>query len=383
MPTKSGRLRIGLVLDDSLDKTDGVQQYVLTVGAWLSEQGHQVHYLVGATKRSDLKNIHSLSKNVGVRFNGNRMSIPLPTAKADLKAVAGKYKFDVLHVQMPYSPFMAARLINSIEPSTVVVGTFHIVPNSLLVSTATRILRLLVLRSLKRFDAVLSVSRPAQLFAKSTFGIDSSILPNAFDYSAYKKALPFKKTDTTVSILYLGRLVPRKGCMELLKAIDLLAQDKRIEPFHVTICGKGPLEKELKSYVSTHELTDVVTFEGYVSEEDKPRYYASTDISVFPSTGGESFGIVLIEAMANGHAVVLAADNVGYASLLESNSTLLFKANDPTSLAAKLKEFIGSNPKRKKAAAWGSVYSRNFDVQVIGPRLEAMYGKALLKRRQT
>jgi phosphatidylinositol alpha-mannosyltransferase len=80
-------LKVGLVLDDSLDSTDGVQQYVLTVGAWLTSQGHEVHYLVGKTTRTDLPNIHSLSRNIRVRYNGNRLSIPLPASKRRLRQV--------------------------------------------------------------------------------------------------------------------------------------------------------------------------------------------------------------------------------------------------------------------------------------------------------
>jgi phosphatidylinositol alpha-mannosyltransferase len=383
MPTKSTRLRIGLALDDSLDKTDGVQQYVLTLGSWLLAQGHEVHYLVGATKRTDLGNIHSLSKNIAVRFNGNRMSVPLPTSKPLLKRAVQDYKLDVLHVQMPYSPFMAGRLIDSIDGSTAVIGTFHIVPNSWLVTLASRALRLLVFKSLNRFNAILSVSAPAQLFASKAFGISSTVVPNVFDYSTYKQAVPFKKFKSVVSILYLGRLVPRKGCMELLKALALIAEDKSIGPFHVTICGKGPLEIELKDYTALNGLTEYVTFEGFVSEQDKPRYYASADISVFPSTGGESFGIVLIEAMASGRAVVLAADNPGYASLMEPRPSLLFKVGDEQDLASKLKEFIANNDERKQAAQWGSHYAQNFDIETVGPQVEAMYVKALRKIRRT
>src|SRR5579875_4032120 len=100
-------MKIGMVLDDTLDTPDGVQQYVLQVGRWLSAQGHDVHYLVGATTRTDIPNIHSLSRNKQVRFNGNRMSMPLPASRKKLKQFLRTEQFDVLHVQVPYSPFMA------------------------------------------------------------------------------------------------------------------------------------------------------------------------------------------------------------------------------------------------------------------------------------
>src|SRR4051812_47082988 len=91
--------KIGFVLDDGLDKPDGVQQYILTLGAWLSEQGHEVHYLVGQTNRTDIKNVHSLSKNIRVQFNGNRMSIPLPTSSRKLRSFLRAEHFDILHIQ--------------------------------------------------------------------------------------------------------------------------------------------------------------------------------------------------------------------------------------------------------------------------------------------
>ncbi len=98
---KATRLKIGFVLDDSLDSTDGVQQYMLTMGRWLQKKGHEVHYLVGHTRRPDIANIHSLSRNITVRFNQNRMSIPLGASRRHIKQVLMREQFDVLHVQMP------------------------------------------------------------------------------------------------------------------------------------------------------------------------------------------------------------------------------------------------------------------------------------------
>jgi Glycosyltransferase Family 4 len=123
-------MKIGFVLDDTLDSTDGVQQYVLTLGKWLKDQGHDVHYLVGATKRRDIPDVHSLSRNMSVRFNGNQMSMPLPAKKFEITALLSTEKFDVLHVQVPYSPLLAHRVIMAAPPQTAIIGTFHIAPNS-------------------------------------------------------------------------------------------------------------------------------------------------------------------------------------------------------------------------------------------------------------
>src|SRR5665213_2724038 len=227
MATNPKRLKIGLVLDDSLDKPDGVQQYVLAIGEWLRSQGHEVHYLVGETKRRDLEHIHSLTRNLSVRFNGNQMSMPLPTSRARLKSFLAAEQFDVLHVQVPYSPFLAHRLIMAASPRTVIFGTFHILPNSRLVGLANRCLAIWTRRSLKRFDQIVSVSAAASSFVFKTFGVRTEVLPNVVDYPRFHDSKPFPQyDDTTLTILFLGRLVPRKGCQLLLDAVSRLERDK-------------------------------------------------------------------------------------------------------------------------------------------------------------
>ena len=117
MKHSTKKLKVGLVLDDSLDRNDGVQQYVRALGGWLADQGHTVHYLAGQS-RADGKTVHSLSRNVNVRFNGNRLSMPLPANAGPIKALLAKEKYDVLHVQMPYSPLMAGKVISNAGPDT-------------------------------------------------------------------------------------------------------------------------------------------------------------------------------------------------------------------------------------------------------------------------
>ena len=378
----SSSLKIGLVLDDSLDKPDGVQQYVLAVGAWLSDQGHDVHYLVGQTLRSDIANVHSLSRNVSVRFNGNRMSPPLPTSRRLLRELLEREQFDILHVQVPYSPWLAHRLITAAGPRTAVVGTFHIVAYSRLVKLATHGLALWTRRSLKRFDAVFSVSSAAQDYARATYGLVTSVLPNVIDYERFHAAAPLKRAAQPLQILFLGRLVPRKGCQQLLAAVAVLVATRpKVPAFKVMICGKGPLEAQLKDYARRHGIADRVQFVGFVSEADKPRYYAAADIAVFPSSGGESFGIVLIEAMANGRTAVLAGDNSGYRSVLHERPDLLFNPHDVTALADKIKTYLVDASARRASAAWGEAYSQRFDTAVVGTKLVAAYNQALQKRR--
>lgn len=211
------KLKIAFVLDDSLDKTDGVQQYILTVGTWMKTQGHDVHFIVGQTSRADLQGVHSMSKNVNVRFNRNRMSMPLPASRSAIKTLLDQENFDVIHVQMPYSPFLAGRVITLANKKSAVIGTFHIAPHSELVHVSNIILRAVVARSIPRFDKIISVSKVAQSFAKKTFKIDSIVIPNTLDLASFENAKPFPEYKDTLNIVFVGRLVERKGCMYLLK----------------------------------------------------------------------------------------------------------------------------------------------------------------------
>lgn len=373
------KLKIGLVFDDSLDRPDGVQQYVLALGGWLADKGHDVHYLVGETERQDLPNLHSLSRNVGVKFNQNTMHMPLPTSKKMLKQFLEREKFDVLHVQMPYSPFMAGRLIMAADKSTAIVGTFHIMPHSRAVLLANWLLAIWLRRSLKHFDAIMSVSSAAADFAKKVYSINSQVVPNLVDVKRFKtgKASPHEG----VSILYLGRLVKRKGCMTLLEAINQLKQERDLPFYTVKIAGRGPLDKELRKYTVKHELDSSVNFMGYIDEADKPDLLASADIAVFPSTGGESFGIVLVEAMSSGNSVVLAGDNPGYHTVMADEPDTLFKPKDSQQLAEKLKYYIGHNQQRKFMATRLAKMAEQFDRPRVGDQIYKQYLKALQAAR--
>src|SRR6185312_12168675 len=375
---RSEKLKIGFILDDGLDKPDGVQQYILAIGSWLAGRGHEVRYLVGQTARTDIVGTHSMSRNVKVRFNGNSLSIPLPRSRRKLRRFLERERFDVLHVQVPYSPFMGHRLIMAAGPRTAVIGTFHIAPSNRLVSIGNRGLGLWLHFSLKRFDTMLSVSQAAADFAAETFHVSSEISPNVIDYRRFHDAKHLKRyRDGRLTILFLGRLVPRKGCLQLLKAVHMLAGRSDLPNFRVLICGTGPLESRLHQYVAQHDLQDIVEFAGFVNEEDKPRYYASADISVFPSSGGESFGIVLLEAMASGHAAILAGDNPGYRSVLVSRPELLANPLDAKILARRLAKYLQDKAFRTEVQQWGAEFTKQFDVEVVGRQLLDIYDAAL------
>lgn len=375
-------MKIGLVLDDTLDKPDGVQQYVLTIGAWLAQQGHEVHYLAGESYRTDIPNLHSLAKNWHVTFNGNRLSIPLPVSRRKLKVLLAQEKFDVLHVQTPHSPFMAHRLIMAAPQSTAVIATFHILPHNWFAASMTRLLGVWLRRSLKRCDRLFAVSPAAADFATKSFEQTFGVLPNAVTLSDYTGAKPFKQYTDKPTVLFLGRLVERKGCAYVLQAVRELVNVRKIQqPFRVLICGKGEQFDELNAYVTREGLSEYVTFTGFVTEADKPRYYASADIAVFPSTGGESFGIVLVEAMAASPGVVLGGNNPGYASVLAPYPEQLFAPQDIQAFADKIEYYLSHSKARTQASLVQQQYVRAFDVPVVGTKLLTAYNDALRLRR--
>ncbi len=381
---KSGQkdLSVAFLYDDTLDSTDGVAQYVKTLGAWLNEQGHSVSYLVGETKMGQFAGgeVYSLSKNQTVNFNGNRLSIPLPANRRKIKQVLSGQRFDVVHVQVPYSPFMAKHVLAELPAQTAVVGTFHIYPSALWADIGARFLRLLLNNSLRKIDYMLAVSPPAAAFAQKTFGISAEVLPNMVDVARFIKSTKKIKKDGK-QIVFLGRLVERKGCEQLLKAFNQLI--KTMPEVSLTIAGDGPLRHKLERYVQQKGLDKDVKFLGYISEENKAALLSSADIACFPSLYGESFGIVLIEAMAAGARVVLGGNNPGYASVLGEQKELLVNPKDTKQFTNRSQLLLTDNQLAEKLHKWQSAQIVKYDVKTVGPQIEKIYHAAIAKHHKS
>ncbi len=164
-------MKVALVIDDSLDRPDGVQQYVIGVGAYLASAGHDVHYVCSDASRTDLAGtLHSLVDNIPVTFNGNGLRIPRIASRRLLREFIARERFDVIHVQMPHSPLFSARLVRQARRvqggAVAIVGTFHILPVGRVAAVATRLLGLLLRRNLGAFDRFCAVSAPAADFAR-------------------------------------------------------------------------------------------------------------------------------------------------------------------------------------------------------------------------
>lgn len=374
MLKNTNKIRVGFVIDDGMDQPDGVQQYVLALGNYLSRKGHYVRYLTGETRRKDLDGVMPLSSNLKVRFNGNTLSTPLPTSKKRISKLLKEENFDVLHVQMPYSPFMAGRVIKLAPPKTKIIGTFHVLPVGKFQHFGTKLLGLWLKRSLGRFDKFLSVSPPAREFAKDVFKIDSEVLPNPVDISRFRRSSAVVSAKRA-SIVYLGRLVPRKGCMHLLKALDLLLEQDERADIDIHICGDGDQRQKLQHFIEHSRLKDRAVMHGFVSEEEKVRFLNDADMAVFPSLSGESFGIVLLEAMAAGSGVVLAGNNPGYSSVMHTVPECLFDPNDTEALAKKIRELLKEKNYRRIHELQQRLV-KNFDINIVGEKLLEVYKSA-------
>lgn len=369
-------LKIALVLDDSLDRNDGVQQYVRSLGGWLSAQGNAVHYLAGESKvvTSEVK---SLSRNVGVKFNGNRLTIPLPANNKRIKTLLEQENYDIVHVQLPYSPMMAGKVIRYVPAKTAVIGTFHILPLGRLQQHGSRALASVQRATLGRFDAICSVSAPAQAFAKTHFGLTTTVISNMIDVHTWQNTVrPHPQR-----IVFLGRLVPRKGCMELLKAISLLCDRLENKNIEVLVGGTGPELQKLKMYCERNGLSQV-RFLGFVEEKDKASLLASAEIAIFPSLGGESFGIVLIEAMAAGAGVVLGGNNPGYTSVLSFQPDTIFDPRKTTELSELLSRFLADSKLRRQVHKQQQHAVKLFDTSVVGEQILDLYQTALLHHKR-
>ena len=372
-------LKIGLLLDDSLDSQDGVQQYVLTLAKWLREQGHSVHYLAGQTSRIDLDKLHSLARVIRLNFNGNRLGTPLPANRRRLNKLLVQHQFDVVHLQAPYSPLLAGRLINLLPAKTAVVCSFHVLPNSRMADLGLGTLRYLLASSLPKIDKFIANTTTVADFFRKRWQVSSVVIPNPVDCPAFQTSgrYPTAKTDK-LNLVFLGRLVKRKGVLNLIEGLRLLPatyQDK----VYLHIGGAGRLMPEVRRLLKTYQLDQLAQTYGRIQEADKAAFLSMADIAIFPSTGGESFGISLIEAMSTGKGVVLAGQNPGYQAVLGRRPELLFDAKRPLAIAQTLEDWIKAPVARRQAArAWLNSEVKRYDISSsVGPQILEVYRQAI------
>lgn len=374
-------MKIGLLLDSTLDSTDGVQQFVLQIGRYMSRRGHEVHYLVGETTRTDIPNVHSMTKNIKAAFNGNVISSPLPASRKQIGALLDKLQLDVIHVQTPYSPFFAAKVLKTAKRRGIpVISTFHILPLGRAAVIGNALLGLWLRSYNNALGICCAVSGPAATFARTYYGQDCRVIVNPIDVAAFKSK---KVVNLVPKVVYLGRLVDRKGSMKLLQAVDHLKRHGLYDgDFSVEIGGKGELADKLSAYISRHDLQDIVRLHGFVEEDKKRSFLAQADIAVFPSVGGESFGISLLEAFAACSGVVLAGNNPGYASVVPDERNLI-EPRDTPAFAHALADWLNQSQERQVMMKLQKSHVESFDIAYVGRQYEIVYKEALQSTKES
>lgn len=376
-------LTIGFVFDDTLDALDGVQQHIITIGTELVRRGHDVHYLVGETHHSPVPQTVSLARNVMVSFNGNRMRIPLPVRKREIRAALAHNNYDILHIQAPYSPLFGGRVLECAPQSTGVVATYHIAPIDRRARYGGRALGLVNAHSHRRVDEVIAVSQVAAQYAQFTSHTHGTIIANPVNVEKFATAAHRATRDAAhPHIVFLGRLVPRKGAQLLLEALDYGERHGMfpMPGLHVTIAGDGPLMDDCVQRAA--RLRTPVQFVGTV-DEGKADLLASADVAVFPAIGGETFGIVLPEAIASGAGVTLAGDNPGYRWTMRGDEDALFSVGPDHArvLAERIERALTDAPWARRLHAREEALLDRYNVQAVTDEVEQVYARAIADRR--
>lgn len=375
-------LRVALIYDDSLDRPGGVAEYTTTLAAELVRRGHHVAFLVGASDAREIAGarVYSLSRNVGVRFNGNSLTVPLRSRRAEIERVLREERFDVLHVQMPYSPLMAARVILRAPPEAAVVGTFHLAADRLATRAGARLLATVSRASAARFDRVMAVSDTAARAAQRCFGISTdAVVPNMTSVGPQARQALGRTSHSRPSIAFLGRLVPRKGVACLLDAMAQL-RASGLEA-KLVVAGDGPLRARLERRCNRLCLHEFVEFRGEIKPHERAPLFANADIACFPASHGESFGIVLIEAMAAGVGAVVASRIPGYAEVLANDADALIPADDASALAERLGTLLRDEHLRARVGARQRRIAERYAAERVTTRVLSLYTDALTVRR--
>jgi phosphatidylinositol alpha-mannosyltransferase len=372
-------LRVGLLYDDSVDRPGGVAQYVASLAGSLRRRGHHVAVLAGASEARELEGcvVHSLARNVPVRFNGSAHTMPVLASRRRIRQLLRRESFDVIHVQVPYSPFLAGRVIAGLPSRVALVGTFHVASERALPRIGARLLSAVTQRSLARFDRIVSVSNCAAEFAATTYGCGpTQVVPNMID-SPYATQTPARRRASgSPMIVFLGALVPRKGPDRLIEAFALLCA---CSPYaRLEIAGDGPLREALMRRTRRLGLTGSVRFHGQVSNVEKRRLFGSADIACFPSSFGESFGVVLLEAIAAGAGVVLAGDAAGYRELFADMPDAICRT-DPRDIASRL-HGLSDHERRDRLRAQQLGLLSRFDSSLVTAQVLDVYREALTGR---
>lgn len=372
-------MKIALVCPYDWVRHGGVKAHVAALAEQLSGD-HEVRIFAPSSRIPSRLGVDRMVETVGrpVPIPYNRSVAPVALSPLTARRVVGALRaFDphVLHVHEPLAPMVSAAAA-AFGPKPV-VGTFHAWSDS---ARLYRAAAPLARRVATRLDARIAVSPAAQQFAAGALGLPLGtfrVVPNGVAVKAYAVAEPIPELvdHERPLLLFVGRLEQRKGLDVLIRAfLRLRTTHPRVR---LCVVGEGP-ERERCQQMVPPSLRPDVLFVGAVQEADKPRYHASADVFVAPNTGGESFGIVLLEAMAAGLPIV-AGDIPGFRTVMkDGRQGRLVPPGDAFALADAVATLLANRKLGAAMAADGHRTVAEYDWPVVAQRIVELYRKVLV-----
>ena len=363
-------MRIIQVSPYSWDAPGGVQIHIRQLTRHLQERGHEVLVLAPGDVPGRHGFVHIVGRTFTTWANGSVAKISIsPRTLGNLARAMRDFAPDVVHVHEPFAPGLGLKAVWS-SPAPV-VGTFHSyfareTLEGRVYTAAAPLLRPIWARVHRR----IAVSQAARHSAKGRLGKgDVKILPNGVEVDRFANAVPARDVPAGRKLLFVGRLEPRKGLPFAMRAFALLAS--RYPDLSLIVVGDGPERHAVD--VLPAALRNRVHMMGKVTYEALPTYHRASDIFISPATGAESFGIVLVEAMAAGLPVV-ASNIPGYREVArDGRESLLVKPSDADALAQGIAHLLDHPEERDRLGANGVQRAQAYAWDHIIDELEAVY----------
>jgi len=366
-------MRIGIVCPYSFEVPGGVQRHVNDLAETLIGQGHEVSVLAPAEDDATLPPyVVAAGRSVAVRYNGSVARLAFgPLSAARVRRWLGAGEFDVLHVHEPVTPSLSMLAVLSARDEPV-VATFHTaMTRSRAMQAASGMLQL-VLEKITARIAVSALARRVQVEHLDGGAVE---IPNGVAVARFENAQPLPGWPGDAGAIgFLGRFTePRKGFPVLLDAFDRIADDH--PGLRLLVAGPGEKAEVLAGV--RPEVAARITFLGMIPELAKARMLRSVDVYVAPNTGGESFGMILTEAMAAGTPVV-ASDLDAFKRVLDGGRAgELFTNGDSAALAATLTDLLGDPARRRELSDRGRETVAGLDWSIVAQRVLEVYRSAI------
>ena len=378
-------VRIAIVTQSYYPKPGGVTEVVHYSARELRRLGHRVTIITTNYSGLDAQSpgLRRIGRNMLVPVNGAWVNVTIALRMREkLERIFREEAIEIVQTHCPLVPTLPLSALRAAGRDLKVVGTFHAAAES---NALYRLFRNVLDRRARRLDARIAVSEPAHAFASLYFPGQYEIIPNGIDCGRFSPSVsPIEEPESgSIRILYVGRMDQRKGVPYLLKAIPI-AQRRLDAKIELLLVGEGELRSKLFPRPFRLHGAEIRTV-GRVDPEQLPGYYRSADIVCSPATGRESFGIVLLEAMAS-EVPVIASDIPGFRRVISHGTDgLLVRPKDPAALAEAIVRLGVNRSYRKELGVMGRKKALQYDWSIIARRLEETFLRVLGKtsRHQT